>query len=643
MGFAGSKRINHGIIPFPKRSCCSAHSSFVTRDKHVKFRSSHIIDLKLAMKQIILLFFLAPVLLVAQNKVGIGTDSPAFKLDIRSQDDSMDAPDLQLATPSANHFLRLFGGRNGDPRPFLLFSEDDVFRIATSGSDYSNFTERLTILSDGRVGIGTQTPQAKLDVVAEGDGVAILQLSSERPWVFKQRDNGPNTRLTLQSTSEGKFFDIRSHTGTNRAAEFLLHSTYSRVMLVPDGGEVGIGVNDASGKLHISHNSTINFPQLRITEEEDEFGRIKFESSVNPGAFWDIAGKADTITGNSRLNFFFKNDLNAGDRMTITGDGRVGIGTVNPTAKLDVASIGNGAGVLSLSTERPWIFKQINTGSNTQLALQPTTDLKRFKIISQNGTKTVADFFSSNSSSAVFLVPDEGRVGIGTTSFNNKVGIRGNTNSTENVLDVSTAYSGNSNISAIRTYAIPATGYGLGGDFNGGARGLKANALGSSSTNWAIAVEASAYGTAGTRIGLFGRATGGTTNWAGYFAEGNVYMTNELRIGSGAINGTGGYKLVVDGKIITEELRIQLSTAWPDYVFDDEYELINLSALEAAIKSNGHLPGIPSASKVKEQGIAVGEMQARMMEKIEELTLYIIALDKANTDLRERLTHLENK
>ncbi len=101
---------------------------------------------------------------------------------------------------------------------------------------------------------------------------------------------------------------------------------------------------------------------------------------------------------------------------------------------------------------------------------------------------------------------------------------------------------------------------------------------------------------------------------------------------SGVTIGTqtlpAGYRLAVDGRIICEELRVEMSGSWPDYVFADDYALMPLSELEAQIKAKRHLPGMPTATEVESTGIAVGEMQKKMMEKIEELTLYIIEQQK---------------
>jgi hypothetical protein len=112
-------------------------------------------------------------------------------------------------------------------------------------------------------------------------------------------------------------------------------------------------------------------------------------------------------------------------------------------------------------------------------------------------------------------------------------------------------------------------------------------------------------------------------------------------VGIGTFNTAAGYKLSVNGKIISEELRIQDSGAWPDYVFGEDYELMPLDLLENRIKAEKHLPNIPSASVVDRDGILVGDMQKRMMEKIEELTLYVIEINKQNQVLSSELENLK--
>lgn len=106
----------------------------------------------------------------------------------------------------------------------------------------------------------------------------------------------------------------------------------------------------------------------------------------------------------------------------------------------------------------------------------------------------------------------------------------------------------------------------------------------------------------------------------------NNIETNFLGIGTTTI--PNGYKLAVNGKIIAEEVVIKLNSAWPDFVFGDDYNLPSLGELEAFVKTHNHLPGIPSADKVSEQGVELAEMNRLLLQKIEELTLYLIQQQK---------------
>ena len=110
-----------------------------------------------------------------------------------------------------------------------------------------------------------------------------------------------------------------------------------------------------------------------------------------------------------------------------------------------------------------------------------------------------------------------------------------------------------------------------------------------------------------------------------------LVVDGELGIG---VSDTRGFKLAVKGKILAEELKIRTFANWPDYVFEDDYELLSLAELKTSIKETGHLPGLPSAGEVDKNGFNVGEVNAALLEKVEELTLYLI-------DLQEQVEQLQ--
>ncbi len=188
-------------------------------------------------------------------------------------------------------------------------------------------------------------------------------------------------------------------------------------------------------------------------------------------------------------------------------------------------------------------------------------------------------------------------------------------------------YSGTSDVTAVRGYSVTAPGYGYGVRGTGGYRGVYGFGEGGDYTGTVYGVQGATSGTGvGTRVGVYGSASGGATNWASYFV-GNSYVSGDMRVGT--INGATGYKLSVNGRIICTEARVQAVANWPDYVFDESYELMSLEDLEKFLAVEKHLPGIPSANEILEaEGFDLGEMHKMTLEKVEELTLYIIAQNK---------------
>lgn len=94
-------------------------------------------------------------------------------------------------------------------------------------------------------------------------------------------------------------------------------------------------------------------------------------------------------------------------------------------------------------------------------------------------------------------------------------------------------------------------------------------------------------------------------------------------------------KLDVKGTIRAEEVIVE--TGWADYVFEDGYELPSLGEVEAHIEEHGRLPGMPSAEQIAERGVSIGESQRMLLEKLEEMTLYMIEKDRQIAALREEL------
>lgn len=125
-----------------------------------------------------------------------------------------------------------------------------------------------------------------------------------------------------------------------------------------------------------------------------------------------------------------------------------------------------------------------------------------------------------------------------------------------------------------------------------------------------------------------------------------ISSDGRVKIGERQPQGNfANYKLAVDGKIVATEIQViaNNSTNWADHVFKKDYKLTPLSEVAAFIKKNKHLPEIPSENEIRENGINLAEMQKLQMQKIEELTLYIIQQQKEIKKLHNLLLNAKKK
>ncbi len=186
--------------------------------------------------------------------------------------------------------------------------------------------------------------------------------------------------------------------------------------------------------------------------------------------------------------------------------------------------------------------------------------------------------------------------------------------------------------------------YGYGVHGKGGYIGVYGNVTPTGSSAYR-GVVGQVSGGSGENVGLWGSASGSGRNYAVY-ASGDIKVSSQLFIGTSTTqeDAAAGYELVVDGEAIVEELVVELSSNWPDYVFKADYDLKSLSEVKAFIDENGHLPEIPSAAEMEAaDGVAVGEMQRILLQKVEELTLYMIELEAKNKVLEQQIESLQNK
>lgn len=360
-------------------------------------------------------------------------------------------------------------------------------------------------------------------------------------------------------------------------------------------------------------------------------------------AQWQLTGNAGTDTVNNFIGTTDNRSLrvrtNNQVRMHFDRNGRIGIGTTSPQTALDLysATTATAFGIRSDGGSAFIFMDKQNVTDNSTVSYR-TDGVAKW----QTGTFANNNFAIKNLvlGNAITCNETNNFVGIGTATPTYLLDVQGSTAGTSYYNFQSVVnFVGNSDLRAIYAYSKPADGYGYGVQATGGWYGGNFIGDGGAYTGTCTGVYGYASGSAGTRYGVYGFAiNSGGPAWAGYFA-GNTYATNMV------VNHTApstGYSLTVGGKIICTEVRVQL-TPFPDYVFDSSYNLNTIEEVEQHIQQYHRLPGMPSACEVEEGGMAVGEMQGKIVEKVEEQTLYIIQLNNKIKELEKKIEALERK
>ncbi len=268
----------------------------------------------------------------------------------------------------------------------------------------------------------------------------------------------------------------------------------------------------------------------------------------------------------------------------------LGINAQNFTSPISVSSSSDAIATFK-TTDDKWLYTQWKSSSGQRKAYMGfNPDLTNFILGLENGANKIS--FPS------------GNIGIGTFDPKAKLDIKGNLNL----------------ISQGSTWITGKTGTG----------GLTfTNQLTSNAYHSLIRQKTSSghfvnLGGLGDYFGFFGYDKDRTEN--GY-DHSMIMNLNTGNVGIGT-RSTGNHKLAVEGSIGAREIKVESAPNWSDFVFYDNYNLPTLKEVENHIKEKGHLKDIPSAKEVEKNGFFLGEMDSKLLQKIEELTLYTIAQEK---------------
>ncbi len=259
----------------------------------------------------------------ADGHVGIGTSEPDKLLQVRGTGDS----GAFTHTDWQAEF-----GKGGAGRVVVGSYEDQP---AIQGHGTGTSFRLLLNPTGGNVGIGTTSPQSQLDVRSSADdsaGRIVVGNKNQDTWLQLWSGGSKGTNEPALIWAQGT--DLRFGTGDVDG------SPYSESMRILSNGNVGIGTTDPGASLEVKGNSSLNVPQLKLTESAADFARLTFANTEN-ARFWTIAG----LTENEPIDGFAEDNLNffhstAGNGLSIhvgsVGMAWVGIGTTNPQARLDV-------------------------------------------------------------------------------------------------------------------------------------------------------------------------------------------------------------------------------------------------------------------------------------------------------------------
>ncbi|WP_062057760.1 tail fiber protein [Sediminicola sp. YIK13] len=184
-------------------------------------------------------------------------------------------------------------------------------------------------------------------------------------------------------------------------------------------------------------------------------------------------------------------------------------------------------------------------------------------------------------------------------------------------------------------------------DVNGGIQShsfvLEDPVLGSNSDFTALYREDVGSDNAIVKLRIGDDALGGFNVGYKYWSTGEwvstFFVNNYGKVGIGTTSPDS--KLTVKGNIHAEEVKVDLSVPGPDYVFKEGYDLMSLGETQKFIKKHGHLPNIPSAKEMEENGLELGIMNMKLLEKIEELMLYVIDLKAENLEFKKEIEQLK--
>lgn len=498
-----------------------------------------------------------------------------------------------------------------------IYTGEDATNWHILGSDYMWVRDQNNLYySDGNVGIGTTTPSKKLEVMGISQtGVASGIMALQIPGTIGNRgglqfsSEGPLGGLTAEVVKSG------AYPNSEGRVDLWVQKNHESIigLSLNSSGNVGIGTTTPSTLLEVAGDVVSKGFELN--------GKYKATNAVpGTGIFSTSASHPDgygSLIVSSRTTaarpIIFS--VNTEEKMRIDMAGRVGIGTTNPVSKLDI----------NISTNaRAYFSDNIGEVGAGNFAMQ---------VVNSDGSSLkplgfrAEDVRFATGALERMRINSTGNVGIGTNTPSSIVEISQKEGPTLKLTNSTFTTTTDDLVGAIDFISVDntATQRNL-------PRGYIRNYIaGSTGTGGYLTLGTASTGSSGVserlRIDSVGNVGIGTTT-----------PTEKLDV-----NGN----VKVKGTIYSEDW-ILGSDKWADFVFDEHYELLPLRELKLYVEAHKHLPNIPSEEEVLNEGVSIKDMQVNLLQKVEELTLYLFQqqsqideLTEKNKELEQRLKALE--
>lgn len=486
-----------------------------------------------------------------------------------------------------------------------IIMKKSIMAIVVLGMAIHAHAQTITQTTDGKVGIGTSSPSEKLEIYDSTTTPGTISLKSSR------NDAGfvdVGKISAKQSSTEVSRIGMPRAGGTYTGyltfwTKDNNNSSITEKMRINEFGNVGIGTTAPASRLDVRYalnpgeiskngiNSILTtYANSNITSYDKAIYSFIGNFSIAPNVT-DSGYKIGVDASAYANSTGFKGTL----RSNYGVWARAGVYKATPGAKLNYAAAVQAEildNVEGVTIENAYGVKISTAG------YKKANVINRYDLYAE--TENAINYFA-------------GKVGVGTSTPNSKLEVHHSSQRTvqvnpQNQLDVT----GSSSL-IIKEF-VPSIEY-----------------FDSSSSS------AAAVTFANSNKFFIGKKTGGPLTSSSLF---NVDL-NTGHVGIGTT--TPDSKLAVNGKIHAKEVKVDL-VGWPDYVFENSYELPTLKEVEKHIAEKGHLPNIPSAKEVeKAGGIELGEMNKKLLEKVEELTLYTIQQDKELKKQSKEIEYLKNQ